>query len=135
MTNEPESLVPIKSVEFEPEGEFGNVPVNTGTAGGVLSSVKLTEVIEHAPTLPASSVALAQRVIVTLSNTVNIMLNAPDCATPLPKTVPVQVLFKYNLTVEFDSAVPDTIGLLSLATAAGLTPVKTGRPGAVLSLM
>ena len=115
-------------------GDAGDVDVNVGASGGVESSVYETEVVEHADSFPAASVAVAYNVVVASLGTVTDTPPAPnDAALPLPNTDPLQVEPEYTFTVEPAAADPVTLGLLLFDGDAGDTPLTVGAPGGVES--
>jgi hypothetical protein len=88
----PPGALPITFGELSFAGDPGEVDVNVGAAGGVESSTYETEVLEHADSFPAASVAVAYNVVVASLGTVTATPPEPnDAAEPLPSAVPLQV--------------------------------------------
>jgi hypothetical protein len=115
-------------------GDAGEVDVNVGAAGGVESSTYETEVVEHADSLPAASVAVAYKVVVASLGTVTeTPPDANDAAVPLPNAVPPHAEPEYTFTVDPAAADPVTLGLLLFDGDAGETPLTVGAAGGVES--
>ena len=108
----------------------GVVPVTLGAVGAVMSMVRLTAV-EALLTLPAASVALAVRLCVVSESVELVMLQLPPLAVAVPSDVVPSV--SKSSTVLSTSAVPLTVGVVSLVDAPSDGEVIDGADGAVVS--
>ena len=104
VTVEPASAVPVKvGVLFLVMLSVFEVPVSVaavmsgvvGAAGGAESSTYVADEVEQDEVLPATSVAVAKKVVVVLSVTETVMPgDANVAALPVPAAGGVQVLFE-----------------------------------------
>ena len=99
-----------------------------------LTSVRYVRAAEQPDTLPAASVAVARKVTLPLAgaDTVN-PCEAKAAAPPLAATGSEQSGVVYSRTVEPASAVPMTLGSVSVFGLGGEVPVIVGGAGGVVS--
>jgi hypothetical protein len=113
------------------------VPAMVGTGGATPSWVYLVDDVEHADTLPATSVAVAKKSVVDPVATLTLIpVEVKAAAPPLPAPDPEQVASVCTVTVDPGSApVPFTEGAVLPPGDAGTVPVTAGAAGAVPSIV